>query len=48
LRLIELFEAIEPELYRYPALDPLAFRRKLPAVLARHGVLMAREVFDRA
>jgi hypothetical protein len=27
------FEAIEPELYRYPAIDPLAFRRKLDAAL---------------
>lgn len=26
-RLLELFEAIEPELYRYPAVDPAAFRR---------------------
>ena len=25
-RLLELFEAIEPELYRYPAVDPAAFR----------------------
>jgi hypothetical protein len=33
VRLTELFEAIEPELYRYPALDPLAFRRKLDAAL---------------
>jgi hypothetical protein len=33
VRLIELFEAIEPELYRYPALDPRAFRRKLDAAL---------------
>jgi hypothetical protein len=32
-RLIELFDAIEPELYRYPALDPPAFRRKLDAAL---------------
>jgi hypothetical protein len=32
-RLIELFDAIEPELYRYPALDPTAFRRKLDAAL---------------
>lgn len=31
--LIELFDAIEPELYRYPALDPPAFRRKLDAAL---------------
>lgn len=33
VHLVELFEAIEPELYRYPALDPLAFRRKLDAAL---------------
>lgn len=26
-RLLELFEAIEPELYRYPAIDPASFRR---------------------
>lgn len=26
-RLRELFEAIEPELYRYPAIDPPSFRR---------------------
>ena len=26
-RLHELFEAIEPSLYRYPAVDPAAFRR---------------------
>jgi hypothetical protein len=25
-RLLELFEAIEPQLYRYPAIDPRAFR----------------------
>jgi hypothetical protein len=29
VRLHELFDAIEPQLYRYPALDPAAFRRKL-------------------
>jgi len=28
-RLRALYEAIEPELYRYPAIDPPAFRRKL-------------------
>lgn len=28
-RLLELYEAIEPELYRYPAIDPRAFRRKV-------------------
>lgn len=32
-RLRELYDAIEPELYRYPAIDPAAFRRKLSAVL---------------
>lgn len=32
-RLRELYEAIEPELYRYPAVDPLAFRQKVDAVL---------------
>jgi len=32
-RLRALYEAIEPELYRYPALDPPAFRRKLDAAL---------------
>jgi hypothetical protein len=28
-RLAQLFEAIEPYLYRYPAIDPAAFRRKV-------------------
>ena len=28
-RLRELFEAIEPDLYRYPAIDPRAFRRSV-------------------
>jgi len=32
-RLRELYEAIERELYRYPAIDPPAFRRKLYAAL---------------
>ena len=32
-QLRELYEAIEPELYRYPAIDPSAFRGKLDAVL---------------
>ena len=32
-RLRELFDAIEPELYRYPAVDPSSFRRKLDAAL---------------
>lgn len=33
-RLRELYETIEPELYRYPAIDPAAFRRKVEAALA--------------
>jgi hypothetical protein len=33
LRLRELFEAIESELYRYPAIDPSVFRQKLDAAL---------------
>jgi hypothetical protein len=33
VHLVELFEAIEPELCRYPALDPLAFPRKPDAAL---------------
>jgi hypothetical protein len=32
-RLCELYEAIEPELYRYPAIDESVFRRKVDAVL---------------
>jgi len=32
-RLRELYEGIEPELYRYPAIDPPAFRRKVETVL---------------
>lgn len=32
-KLRELYETIETELYRYPAIDPAAFRRKLSAVL---------------
>jgi hypothetical protein len=32
-RLHELFEAIESELYRYPAIDPSVFRQKLNAAL---------------
>lgn len=31
-RLGELFAAIEPQLYRYPALDPADFRRRVTAV----------------
>ena len=32
-RLRELYGTIEPELYRYPAIDPAAFRRKVEAAL---------------
>jgi hypothetical protein len=31
--LCTLYDAIEPDLYRYPAIDPAAFRRKLDAAL---------------
>lgn len=33
-RLTELYEAIEPQLYRYPAIDPPSFRRKVRDALA--------------
>lgn len=33
-RLHELFDRIEPELYRYPAIDPPAFRRKVDRALS--------------
>jgi hypothetical protein len=33
LRLREFYDAIEPELYRYPAVDPAAFRKKVAAAL---------------
>jgi hypothetical protein len=33
-RLAELYEAIEPELFRYPAVDPPAFRRRLREALS--------------
>jgi hypothetical protein len=32
-RLRELYGAIEPELFRYPAIDPVAFRRKVERAL---------------
>jgi hypothetical protein len=32
-RMRDFYDAIEPELYRYPAIDPPAFRRKLDAAL---------------
>jgi hypothetical protein len=34
-RLRELYEAIEPQLHRYPAIDPSSFRRRLEEILAR-------------
>ena len=34
-RLLELFATIEPELYRYPAIDPASFRRAVADAL-RH------------
>jgi Nucleotidyltransferase of unknown function (DUF6036) len=34
-RLRELYHAIEPELYRYPAIDPAAFRDKLDAAVQK-------------
>jgi hypothetical protein len=34
-RLRELYQQIEPELYRYPAIEPASFRRKLDLALAR-------------
>lgn len=36
-RLVELFEAIEPELFRYPAIDPGTFRRAVEAFVADVG-----------
>jgi hypothetical protein len=35
-RLVALFDAIEPELYRYPAVDPVSFRRAVEAVALLH------------
>ncbi len=34
-RLRELHAAIEPQLHRYPAIDPPSFRRRLEEALAR-------------
>jgi hypothetical protein len=31
----ELFQAIEPDLYRFPAIDPSAFRSRVEAVTRR-------------
>lgn len=36
-KLRELFERIKPELFRYPAIDPAAFERRLNATLAERG-----------
>jgi hypothetical protein len=36
-RLRELFATIEPELYRYPAIDPASFRRAVEAFIASPG-----------
>ena len=33
-RLSELFSVIEPELYRYPAIDPRTFRRRVEKLLS--------------
>jgi hypothetical protein len=33
-RLRELYQDVEPQLYRYPAIDPAALRRKLDAALS--------------
>ena len=32
-RLLELFDAVEPRLYRYPAVDPPSFRKRLDEAL---------------
>jgi hypothetical protein len=34
-RLVELFAAIEPELFRYPAIEPASFRRKVEELFGR-------------
>lgn len=36
-QLADSFAAIEPDVYRYPALDPAAFRRRVEQVLAGEG-----------
>ena len=33
-RLVEFFDKVAPELYRYPAIDPPAFRRTLEWLVA--------------
>ncbi|MGH2725604.1 MAG: DUF6036 family nucleotidyltransferase [Actinomycetota bacterium] len=37
VRLRELFERIEPELFRYPAIDPPSFRRAVEEVVERYS-----------
>jgi len=37
VRAHELFESIEPELFRYPAIDPATFRAKVERVLSRRA-----------
>ena len=39
LRLKNLFEAIVPQLYRYPAIDPPAYRRALEKIIGDMGKL---------
>lgn len=36
-RLLTLFAAIEPDLYRYPAIDPASFRARVEAGCRRQG-----------
>ena len=33
----EYFEAIEPELYRFPAIDPATFRKAVTAIVSQAG-----------
>jgi len=37
-RLLELYEQIEPQLYRYPAIDPAAFRDKVARAVSAHDL----------
>lgn len=36
-RLLGCFDEIEPDLYRFPAIDPPAFRRRVETARAEHG-----------
>ncbi len=36
-KLLRLFESVEPELYRYPAIDPPSFRHAVEEILKRLG-----------